>query len=120
MGDGEGFHDGLPAVDLAGGIAPVQPPLHHCQVERFERSLFGREVPSSPRGCAEVSVQRFGSVGRVHKFADLRWVVRERDELSPEPFRQLHHGRILALPELGKRFERDAGLVGVHSPDTPA
>ena len=69
--DGQCVQYGLPAVDPAGRVAPVFPPLDRGEIQDLDRGLLGGET-TSPDGCfPEPRIEALDRVCAVNDFAEL-------------------------------------------------
>ena len=72
--------------------------ISQCQVEQFAQRLIAWKRSAVLRDLAQAHVHRLNGIGRVNHFANLWWIVKERNDALPVSSPALHDGRIVFAP----------------------
>ena len=68
------------------------------QVEQIAQRLIAWKRSTILCNLAQAHVHRLNGIGRVNHFANLRWIVKERNDALPVTLPALHNGRIVFTP----------------------
>jgi len=72
--------------------------ISQCQVEQFAQRLIAWKRSTVLRDLAQTHVHRLNGIGRVNHLANLRRIVKERNDALPVSSPALHDGRIVFAP----------------------